>query len=121
MAELVLVVVLVAALAGAPLMLRDQRTVPSGSGHRGHAVRVSVVVPARDEESTLPKLLHSLGRLTVGVSDVVVVDDGSQDDTASVARSAGAAVVAAGAPPPGWTGKAWACHVGARATTGDLL
>ena len=27
----------------------------------------------------------------------------------------------AGTPPPGWTGKAWACHVGARATDGDLL
>ena len=25
------------------------------------------------------------------------------------------------APPPGWTGKAWACHVGARAASGDLL
>jgi 4,4'-diaponeurosporenoate glycosyltransferase len=38
-----------------------------------------------------------------------------------VARSAGAVVLSASAPPPGWTGKAWACHLGARATSGDLL
>jgi 4,4'-diaponeurosporenoate glycosyltransferase len=38
-----------------------------------------------------------------------------------VARSGGAVVLPAGAPPPGWTGKAWACHVGARATRGQLV
>ena len=27
----------------------------------------------------------------------------------------------AGEPPAGWTGKAWACHVGAGASSGDLL
>jgi 4,4'-diaponeurosporenoate glycosyltransferase len=51
----------------------------------------------------------------------VVVDDGSRDGTARVARSAGATVLTATAPPPGWTGKAWACHLGAEATCGDLL
>ena len=76
---------------------------------------------ARDEETTVPTLLESLRRLTVGVSDIVVVDDGSQDATSSVARSAGAGVLTADAPPPGWTGKAWACHLGARGGNGDLL
>jgi 4,4'-diaponeurosporenoate glycosyltransferase len=55
------------------------------------------------------------------VADIVVVDDDSQDATAYVARSAGADVLPAGPPPPGWTGKAWACHVGARAAGGDRL
>src|SRR3712207_3263235 len=88
---------------------------------RGEAPSVSVVIPARDEEATVPALLDSLRRLTVGLTDVVVVDDGSRDATASVARSAGAVVVPVADPPQGWTGKAWACHVGARATTGNLL
>ncbi len=121
MAELVLVVVLLAAVAGARWLLGDLRAVPRGAGDRDRAVTVSVVVPARDEEGTVPALLASLRRLTVPVPEVVVVDDGSRDATAAVARSAGASVVPAGAPPPGWTGKAWACHVGTRATTGDLL
>ncbi len=121
MAEVPLAAVLLAALAGAWWLLRDFRTVPVVSEHRDRAASVSVVIPARDEEATLPALLESLRRLTVGVAEIVVVDDGSRDATATVARDAGATVVPAGAPPPGWTGKAWACHAGARATSGDLL
>ena len=121
MTDLVLVVVLLAVAGSARWLLGDLRTVPRGGRRRDEAASVSVVVPARDEELTLPSLLESLHRLTVDVADVVVVDDGSRDATAAVARSAGAVVLPAGAPPPGWTGKAWACHVGARATSGDLL
>jgi 4,4'-diaponeurosporenoate glycosyltransferase len=121
MADLVLVVVLLAAAVSARWLLWDLRTVPRGGRHRVEATSVSVVIPARDEEATVPALLESLRRLAVEVPEVIVVDDGSHDATASVARSAGAVVLAAGAPPPGWTGKAWACDVGARAADGDLL
>ena len=121
MTDLLLLVALLVATGAARWLLHDLRTVPRGGGHRDEAVRVSVVIPARDEEATLPGLLESLRRLAAGVCDVVVVDDDSQDATASVARSAGAVVVPAGSPPPGWTGKAWACDVGARASRGDLL
>ena len=120
MVETVVLVVLLVVAAVAPVwLLRDLRTVPHGG--RPRARSVSVVVPARNEESTLPALLHSLWRLEMPVSEVIVVDDDSSDTTASVARSLGAAVVTPGAPPPGWTGKAWACHAGASATTGELL
>jgi 4,4'-diaponeurosporenoate glycosyltransferase len=121
MADLVLVVALLAAAASARWLLGDLRTVPRGGGRRSQAASVSVVVPARNEEATVDTLVTSLRRLTVHVADIVVVDDGSQDATASVARAAGAVVVPAGAVPAGWTGKAWACHVGARAGSGDLL
>lgn len=120
MADVLLGVLLVAALAGAWWLLRDLRTVPRGACRDG-SPSVSVVIPARDEESTLPALLASLRRLGTPASEVVVVDDGSRDATAAVARAAGASVVAATAPPPGWTGKAWACHLGVGATRGDLL
>jgi 4,4'-diaponeurosporenoate glycosyltransferase len=121
MADLLLVAVLLAAVAGARWALGDLRAVPRAGAHREEAATVSVVVPARDEEGTLPALLAALRQLTVPLREVVVVDDGSRDGTASVARRAGAVVLSAGAPPTGWTGKAWACHVGARSTTGDLL
>lgn len=116
-----LVVVLLTAAMGARWLLSDLRTVPRGGGHHDRAASVSVVIPARDEADTLPTLLGSLRRLPMLLADIVVVDDGSRDATASVAASAGAGVADPGAPPPGWTGKAWACHVGARATSGDLL
>jgi 4,4'-diaponeurosporenoate glycosyltransferase len=121
MADLILVVLLLTAFASVRWLLWDLRTVPSGGPHRDEAASVSVVIPARDEETTLPSLLDSLRRLTVDVCDIVVVDDGSRDATATVARSAGAFVLPAAAPPPGWTGKAWACHLGARVSHGDLL
>jgi 4,4'-diaponeurosporenoate glycosyltransferase len=121
MADPFLVGLLLAGAGGARRLLADLRTVPRGGEHRPEAASVSVVIPARDEETSVPALLESLRRLEVGVREIVVVDDDSQDATASVARAAGAVVLPAGAPPPGWTGKAWACQVGARATTGDLL
>jgi 4,4'-diaponeurosporenoate glycosyltransferase len=126
MVDLVLAVVLLAIAGSAGWMIRDLRTLRAGPARPTPVSGsipgpVSVVVPARDEEATLPALLDSLRGFAVDVVEVVVVDDGSRDATASVARSAGAVVVPAADRPPGWTGKAWACHLGAGATTGDLL
>lgn len=128
MPELLLGVLSLVVVAGGllvpHLLLRDLRPVPSGAARRkdlATAVTVSVVVPARDEEATLPALLASLRDLTVDVVEVVVVDDDSRDDTGAVARAGGARVLVPGEPPRGWTGKAWACHVGAGATRGERL
>lgn len=125
MADVVVVVLLVVAAAGAWWLSRDLRTLPPGQDRTARPPSVSVVIPARDEEATLAGVVAgaraSLQRLAPEAVEVVVVDDDSRDLTASVARAAGAEVLAAGTPPAGWTGKAWACHVGARATGGDLL
>ena len=118
--DVALVVLLVVALLVAHRLLRDVRALPTATTAEEEA-RVSAVVPARDEEATLPALLASLRASSVPLREVVVVDDGSRDATAAVARAGGARVLAAGTPPEGWTGKAWACDVGARATSGDLL
>jgi glycosyltransferase involved in cell wall biosynthesis len=88
-------------------------------GGSGSAV-VSIVVPARDEERTLPVLLTSLRALDPAPHEIIVVDDGSTDATALVAEAHGATVVTT-APPSGWAGKPWACHVGAAAATGTHL
>jgi phosphoglycolate phosphatase-like HAD superfamily hydrolase len=119
--DVVVAIVLLAAAAVPLVMLRDLRTVPPGPSGPSDAPSVSVVVPARDEEASLPGLLASLQQLAVRPADVVVVDDGSRDATAALAGAAGARVLAAGTPPPDWTGKAWACHLGASATSGELL
>ena len=51
-------------------------------------MRIAAVIPARDEEASLPLVLASLPR---GLLDeVVVVDNGSTDRTAAVARAGGA-------------------------------
>jgi glycosyltransferase involved in cell wall biosynthesis len=56
---------------------------------------VSVVIPARDAEGSLPPLLSSLSRQTLAGDrfEVIVVENGSRDRTAEVAERGGARVV----------------------------
>jgi glycosyltransferase involved in cell wall biosynthesis len=54
-------------------------------------MRIAVIVPARDEERSLPKVLAEIPRNLVG--DVLVVDNGSRDRTSEVARASGATVL----------------------------
>ena len=90
---------------------RDRTTHPS----------VSVIVPARDEETRLPQLLFSLVGQSLAPDEVIVVDDESSDRTGEIAREAGAEVIESQPLPEGWTGKAWACHQGAQAAKGETL
>lgn len=53
---------------------------------------VAVLIPARDEEASLPLLLEELTSAAPAVR-LLVVDNGSRDGTAAVARTAGARVV----------------------------
>jgi glycosyltransferase involved in cell wall biosynthesis len=56
---------------------------------------ISVVVPARNAEQSLGRLLAALDRQTIGAGafETVVADDASRDGTAAVARAARARVV----------------------------
>lgn len=59
-------------------------------------MRVLVVVPAYNEEKSLPALLREVQQLAASESlqlDVAVIDDASRDRTAKVARDAGVRVV----------------------------
>jgi 4,4'-diaponeurosporenoate glycosyltransferase len=114
-----LVLVVAGWLAGTVLLWRV-RTPPPATG-AGLADRVSVVIPARDEEENLPRLLRSLAAQVESPAEVIVVDDGSTDATAAVAAAWGATVVRAPAPPTGWLGKPWACHRGCAVASGAHL
>jgi len=107
-------------LTGWALLWRVPRLAPARGRVRALG-RVSVVVPARDEELLLPRLLAALGRQTRPPDEIIVVDDHSGDATAAVAAAGGARVVTAEPLPPGWTGKTWACWQGAHAADGDVL
>lgn len=81
----------------------------------------SVIIPARNEELTLPALLESLEQQTLAPREIIVVDDQSEDRTAAVARRESTRVVAAGERPKAWLGKPWALHQGAAAADGRFL
>jgi glucosyl-3-phosphoglycerate synthase len=92
----------------------------------GH--RVSVVLPARDEEATVAGLVTDLVERWVRrvplVDEVLVVDSDSTDRTAERARAAGADVVAAAEVLPALgsrPGKGEALWKSLAATSGDLL
>lgn len=82
---------------------------------------ISVIIPARDEEENIGRLLSSLKNQADAPLEILVVDDQSNDDTASVATELGATVVRGGPMPDGWKGKTWACQQGADAASGEWL
>lgn len=79
--------------------------------------RLSVIIPARNEEANLRRLLPSLLEQRYPGFEVIVVDDASEDDTAGVVeRFAGSTVrlVRSAGPPAGWVGKVHALYEGTR-------
>lgn len=90
-------------------------------GVGGSYPTVSVIVPARNEEHNLPRLLDSLFHQSLQPYEVIVVDDESADRTAAIAAEKGAYVIPSKPLPEGWRGKTWACAQGAKSATGDVL
>lgn len=77
------------------------------------AARFDVIIPARNEASTVAGVVEAALRAR-GVGKVFVVDDGSKDGTAMAARRAGAEVVSVVASnAPGHKGRALAAGVAA--------
>lgn len=76
----------------------------------------SLVIPARNAATTLPRTLAALGSPPLGW-EIVVVDDHSTDDTARIAKQAGARVV----PSFGRRSDGAARNTGAQQTTGEYI
>ena len=90
--------------------------------------RVSVVLPARDEEATVGAIVAAIRADLVErvplVDEIVVIDSRSEDRTAAVAAAAGAEVVAQDAVLPGegrMSGKGEALWKSLAVTSGDVI
>lgn len=83
--------------------------------------KLSILIPARNEEENLPILLTSLKKQNIQPFEVIVVDDDSEDETAEIAKANGAHVTNFPAHQTDWVGKAAACYHGAREAEGDLF
>lgn len=85
-------------------------------------LQVSVIVPARNEETCLADCLQSLTAQAGVAFEIIVVDDHSTDHTREIAVSfPGVRVIEAGPLPDGWTGKNNAVATGARQARGEWL
>ena len=81
---------------------------------------ISIIVPARNEEANLERLLPSLCSLNYpGKMEVIVVDDNSVDGTAQIAHNHGVRVLKLDDLPNGWLGKTNACHQGTAVAAGE--
>ena len=87
----------------------------------GLAQKLTVIIPARNEEKNLPRLLASLTSQPGPPAEIIVVNDASTDRTAAVAGEFGATVADAPPLPAGWRGKTWACRHGAALARGEWL
>jgi chlorobactene glucosyltransferase len=126
-AELAALLVVIAGIAVLGTNLR--RLVPMEAyPHPADLPRVSVLVPARDEERDIEACVRSLLSQDYPDFEVLVLDDGSTDATPAILRRISAEDprprlrLLAGRPlPDGWLGKPWACAQLAAAASGDLL
>ena len=62
---------------------------------------LTIVIPTKDEEVFLPKLLESIRQQTLQPDQIIVADAGSTDRTIEIAKTYGAQVVEGGMPGPG--------------------
>ncbi len=79
-------------------------------------MKISVVIPARNEEEILPRCLEALQRQRVDDFELIVVDSASADRTGAVARRFGARLIRVAEP-----GVGLARHIGFSAATGDVI
>ena len=73
-------------------------------------VRLSIIIPALNEATTLPPLLDALNHQTCKPDEIIVADAGSKDGTRDLARERGASVVDGGMPAVGRNAGADAAH-----------
>jgi chlorobactene glucosyltransferase len=88
--------------------------------------KVSIILPARNEEKYLGKCLDSLIDQDYQNYEIIVIDDSSEDSTGKIIaeyakKNSKIVHVSANSKPEGWMGKNWACMEGYRQSTGELL
>ena len=84
---------------------------------------ISVIIPARNEEKNIEKILTHIMNQSVKPDEIVVIDDNSTDRTSEIAgRFPEVTVIKLKEDPPvGWVGKSWAIWNGVKASKGGLL
>lgn len=87
--------------------------------------QVSVIIPARNEEANIARVVRSLAAQQ-SILEILVVDDQSQDRTPEILAELASEIpylraLRVESLPEGWLGKTHAVAEGARAATGEWL
>ncbi len=87
-------------------------------------ILVSILIPARNEENNLGRLIPTLLGQQYRAFELIVYDDASEDDTWRVINSFDDKRIRAlrgDGPPAGWAGKVHALHMAAQSAKGDAF
>lgn len=87
---------------------------------------ISILIPMRNEENNIKKLLNSLLEQHYNNFEIIILDDNSTDKSYKVAYSYinkinNLQVVKGKELPKGWLGKNWACHQLSELANGEYL
>jgi glycosyltransferase involved in cell wall biosynthesis len=87
---------------------------------------LSILIPARNEDKSLPLLLQDLKQVSYPNLEIIVCDDNSTDNTPEILKSfslqmPGLRYFCGQDLPEGWLGKNYACHQLAQQAKGDFL
>lgn len=100
---------------------RDLPRLPKKVAHE-RLPSLSILIPARNEQDNLPKLLKSLKSLRYpGELEIIVIDDNSSDQTAAIAVGYQVKLIRLKSLSMDCLGKPNACHHGAREARGEWL
>ena len=88
--------------------------------------KVSIILPARNEEKFIDKCLVSLLNQDYDNYEIIAINDSSEDSTGDLIKKYAKKYskiipVDANPKPVGWVGKNWACMEGYKKATGELL
>lgn len=106
--------------------LRNSPRLKFESEHIGSDHRVSIIVPARNEEQYISRCLKSLLHQRHVTYEVIAVNDSSTDNTLNIMSNLSkeeSRLIVVNAPPKpgGWVGKNWACYQGYMNSTGEIF
>lgn len=88
--------------------------------------KISILIPARNEENNIKKVIESSLKQNYPSFEVIVLDDNSTDKTYEIARNYEATnsnfkIIKGDKLPDGWFGKNWACYQLANNASGETL
>ena len=88
--------------------------------------KISIILPARNEEEFIEKCLVSLLEQDYENYEIIAIDDRSEDKTGQIIhnfakKDSRVVHVTAQPKPEEWMGKNWACFEGFKKSTGELL
>ncbi|HZY47319.1 MAG TPA: glycosyltransferase [Candidatus Bathyarchaeia archaeon] len=105
------------------LTLMHFPALPENTASTSLSRSVSIILPVRNQASTVSECVNSLVNLQYPRKEIIVVDGNSIDGTREILGRFGdeIKIIEEQPLPQGWVGKNWACHLGYERATGDLL